>query len=85
LINAILLAAQATIPSTPTWSFKVAAVMILTNILALAIVRYATQERGSKPPSPIPGFGVPQLLAATSFGHILGAGIILGLGSSGVL
>ena len=85
MINSILLAAQATVPPTPEWSFAVGLVMIVCNILGLAIVRFATQNRGSKPPSPVPGFGVPQLLAGTSFGHILGAGAILGLTNTGVL
>jgi photosystem I subunit X len=85
LINSILLAAQATVPPTPEWSFSVGLVMIVCNILGLVIVRFATQNRGSKPPSPVPGFGFPQLLAGTSFGHILGAGAILGLTNTGVL
>jgi photosystem I subunit 10 len=31
------------------------------------------------------GFGIPELLATTSFGHILGAGAILGLTNAGIL
>lgn len=86
MIHSILLAAaQATVPPTPTWSFSTALVMIICNILGLAIARYATQDRGTKPPSPVPGFGLPQLLAGTCFGHILGAGTILGLANAGVL
>jgi photosystem I subunit 10 len=85
LINSILLAAQVLNVRSDNWSLQVGAVMILCNILALAIVRYATQDRGSKPASPVPGYGVPQLIAAAAFGHILGAGVILGLTNTGAL
>lgn len=85
MINSILLAAQTVSIRSDNWSLQVGVVMILCNILALVIVRYATQDRGSKPASPIPGFGLPQLIAGACFGHIIGAGVILGLTNSGVL
>jgi photosystem I subunit 10 len=31
------------------------------------------------------GFGVPELLATLSLGHIIGAGVILGLANAGAL
>lgn len=31
------------------------------------------------------GFGLPELLAVGSFGHILGAGMILGMSNAGLL
>ncbi|MCL1469721.1 photosystem I reaction center subunit PsaK [Argonema antarcticum] len=85
MINSIVLAVQATVPNTPAWSPTIGLVMIICNILGLAIARFATQDRGSKPPSPIPTLGFPQLLAGTSFGHILGAGVILGLTNVGAI
>ncbi|HEY9298304.1 MAG TPA: photosystem I reaction center subunit PsaK [Phormidium sp.] len=85
MIHSILLASQIVNVRSSNWSVQLAAVMIVCNILALLIVRYATQDRGSKPASPVPGFGLPQLIAGTSFGHILGAGAILGLTNAGVL
>lgn len=85
MIHSILLAAQATVPATPVWSLKIGLVMVICNILGLVLVRIGTQDRGSKPPSPVPGFGFPQLLAGTSFGHILGAGAILGLTNIGAI
>lgn len=85
MINSILLAAQVLNVRSENWSLQVGVVMILCNILALVIVRYATQDRGTKPASPVPGFGLPQLIAGTCFGHILGAGVILGLTNTGVL
>jgi photosystem I subunit X len=57
----------------------------------VAIGRYAIQQRGLGPgrPGPSPdlckGFGIAELLATFSFGHILGAGMILGLSTAGVL
>lgn len=76
---------------TIEWSPNIAIVMIAANLFAIAIGRYAIQGRGKGPALPVQvpglfeGFGVPELLATTSFGHILGAGIILGLSNAGIL
>lgn len=65
--------------------------MSLSCLFAVAIGRFAIQKRGAGPSLPLEvpalfdGFGVPELLATMSFGHILGAGIILGLTNAGVL
>jgi photosystem I subunit X len=73
------------------WSWNVALVMIVCNLVAIVIGRYAIQNRGKGPSLPVSlpaifdGFGVPELLATTSFGHVLGAGAILGLRASGLL
>ena len=81
----------ATVPSTPEWSIKVALIMVTCNLFAIAIGRSAIQQRGVGPTLPVSlpglfdGFGVPELLATTSFGHLLGAGMILGLGNAGLL
>jgi photosystem I subunit X len=81
----------AAMPQTPEWSFKVALVMISANLFAIAIGYYAIKNRGSGPNLPVEmpamftGFGIPELLATTSFGHVLGAGFILGLGNAGLL
>jgi photosystem I subunit 10 len=88
LFNVSLLAAA---PYTAGWSWNVAVVMIVCNLIAIAIGRFAIQNRGKGPSLPVSlpaifdGFGVPELLATTSFGHILGAGTILGLRASGLL
>ena len=90
-MNSILLVAQAATPATPEWSLKVAIVMITCNLFALVIGRYAIQKPGVGPslPAQLPaiftGFGFPELLATTSFGHLLGAGMILGLANAGLL
>ena len=78
-------------PSTVDWNPSVALVMIMCNLFAIAIGRYAIQKSGEGPDLPVPKpevwdkFGLPELLATTSFGHILGAGMILGLSNAGVL
>lgn len=82
--------AQAT-PSTAAWSPQVGLIMVTCNLFAIAIGRYAIQKSGVGPTLPVSlpglfdGFGVPELLATASLGHILGAGMILGLGSAGLL
>jgi photosystem I subunit X len=79
------------IPPVGEWSPSVGLVMIVCNLLAIAIGRYAIQQRGVGPALPVEvpalftGFGLPELLATTSFGHVLGAGAILGLRNSGVI
>ncbi|MEK0182034.1 MULTISPECIES: photosystem I reaction center subunit PsaK [Microcoleus] len=93
IYSSLLLVAQSTIPSTPEWSPMVALTMILCNLLAIAIGYYGInkQNRGKGPALPLvmpgmfKGFGIPELLATTSLGHLLGAGVILGLGNAGVL
>lgn len=79
----------ATVPHTPTWSPKVAAVMIVCNILAIAIGKFTIKYPSEGPQMPSPslfgGFGLPAVLGTTSFGHLLGAGAILGLANLGVL
>jgi photosystem I subunit X len=88
LINSILLAATAT---SHDWSPSVGLVMILCNLFAIAIGRYAIKNRGKGPALPVAvpalweGFGIPELLATTSLGHIIGAGVITGLQNSGAL
>ena len=90
MISNFVLAVQQA-PSTTDWNPTVAIVMILSNLFCIAIGRYAIQNSGQGPSLPVPKpevwdkFGLPELLATTSLGHILGAGIILGLSNAGVL
>ena len=91
LTSSLMFAIQATVPRTPNWTWQVGLVMILCNLLAIVIGRFAIQNPGKGPKLPIalPGlednFGVPELLATTSFGHVIGAAVILGLSNAGVL
>ncbi|TVR15992.1 MAG: photosystem I reaction center subunit PsaK [Phormidium sp. GEM2.Bin31] len=74
---------------TSPWSFQVGIIMVFCNLFAIAIGRYAIQKRGVGPALPISvpglfeGFGWSELLATASLGHILGAGMILGLSGAG--
>ena len=88
MFNNLMLLAVATTGNTVTWSPKVAIIMIFCNILALVIGKFAIANQTAGPKLPIFGFdaiGLPALLAITSFGHILGAGLILGLANTGAL
>ncbi|MEB3355356.1 MAG: photosystem I reaction center subunit PsaK [Synechococcales bacterium] len=81
----------ATTPSTASWSPSVGLIMVTCNLFAIVVGYYAIQQRGRGPALPVTlpaiftGFGLPELLATASFGHILGAGMILGLSSAGLL
>jgi photosystem I subunit X len=78
------------VAQTPEWSVGVAITMILCNLFVLSIGRFAIKQRGQGPALPVAlpdlfeGFGLPELLATMSLGHVLGAGMILGLGNAGV-
>ncbi|AFY76993.1 MAG: photosystem I reaction center subunit PsaK [Hydrococcus sp. C42_A2020_068] len=91
MISTLIMAAQTNVPSTSEWNLSVAIVMIFCNLLAIVIGYFAIQNTGAGPDLPIPqlasrkSFGLPELLATTSFGHILGAGMILGLSNAGIL
>jgi photosystem I subunit 10 len=74
---------------TIEWNPNVAAVMIGCNILAIVIGKLTIRQQNV-------GLGLPAskffggmshgaMLGVTSFGHVLGAGAILGLSRMGVL
>ncbi|NET02562.1 MAG: photosystem I reaction center subunit PsaK [Sphaerospermopsis sp. SIO1G2] len=69
------------------WTPSVGIIMIIANIFAIAFGKFTVENYSSEPAVPSPqffgGFGLPAVLATTAFGHILGAGIILGLHSIG--
>lgn len=68
--------------NTAQWSIQNSIIMIVSNLVAILIGRYAIEMRGLGPSLPtIAGFGLSELVATTSLGHILGAGTILGLKS----
>lgn len=90
MLSNIFILAQTT-PTTTPWNLSVGIIMIFANLFAVIIGYFAIQQTGKGPSLPFPqlaskkSFGLPELLATTSFGHILGAGIILGLSSAGIL
>ena len=74
---------------TVEWSTNVGLIMIVCNILAIAIGQLNIQQKGVGPAMPggpfFGGMGVAEMLATTSLGHIIGAGVILGLSGTGAL
>ena len=84
-----LILAAANAPSTVSWSPKVAFVMIACNIVAIAFGKFTMKNPSADPQLPSPqlfgGMGLPALLGTTSLGHLLGAGVILGLANAGAL
>lgn len=74
--------------NTYNWSTQIACIMIVCNLICIIAGRYAIQIRGLGPSIPLgslEGFGLPELLATTSLGHVVGAGTIIGLRSIGVI
>lgn len=85
----LLLAEITRTVSTHPWSPTTAIIMIVCNILAIAIGKYTIKYPNAGPQLPASnmfgGFGLPAVLATTSFGHIIGAGVIIGLSNLGVI
>ena len=79
----------AAVPTTVEWNTNVGLTMIICNIVAIAIGKFSMKNIDAPPKLPgdmfFGGMGLPALLATTSFGHLLGAGVILGLVNSGAL
>jgi photosystem I subunit 10 len=77
------------VPQTATWSAKIASIMISSNILCIIAGRYTIQVKGAGSPLALNGsfssFTLPELLASTSLGHMVGSGIILGFAYMGLL
>ena len=77
------------VPQTAEWSAKTASVMILSNLACISAGRYIIQAKGQGPalPGPVSALGInlPELIATTCLGHIIGAGSILGLGYLGII
>lgn len=74
---------------TIEWNPNVAAVMIGCNVLAIVIGRLTIRQQnvglGLPAGSFFGGMSHGAMLGVTSFGHVLGAGAILGLSGMGVL
>lgn len=77
------------VPQTTEWSATTCFIMIISNIMSIVIGKSVIEVKGAGPSLPLAGafsnFGLPELLATTSFGHIIGCGAILGLSYIGVL
>jgi len=78
-----------TVPNTVEWNLNVGITMIVCNIIAIAIAKYNIQQPNVGPQMPSPnlfgGFSLAAVIGTTCFGHVLGAGVILGLARLGAL
>ena len=71
------------------WSPTIGLIMLICNVLAIAFGKATikNQSTGAAMPSAnmFGGFGLGAVLGTTCFGHVLGAGVILGLTNMGVI
>ena len=76
-------------PATVSWSPKVAMVMIVCNIIAIAIGKATIKQpnEGAQLPNAVffGGMSHAALLGTTSLGHIIGIGAIQGLAARGII
>ena len=91
MFSTLMILAETTPVLTSQWNLSVGVIMITANVFTFILGYFAIQKTGAGPDLPLPQlaskkkFGLPELLATASFGHILGAGIILGLSNAGLL
>ncbi len=89
MYTSLLFTLASTVPTTLEWSPKIAIVMIICNVIAIAFGKFTIQkpsEGGALPAGNMfGGMSLGALLGTTSFGHILGVGVILGLANAGAL
>jgi photosystem I subunit X len=79
MLSNILVAAT---PLSQAWSPTIAIVMVVANILGVLAAAGVKHKVGPQLPG---GISLAQVIGGTCFGHILGAGAILGLTSQGVI
>jgi photosystem I subunit X len=74
---------------TVEWSPTIGLIMVVCNILAIAFGKLTIKNPSVGPAMPssnmFGGFGLGAVLGTTCFGHILGAGTILGLSYIGAI
>jgi photosystem I subunit X len=80
MLHSTLLLAAA-VPMSQTWSPTIAIVMVVANVLGLAAAANSKVKAGPK----VGPLTMGQAIGGTSFGHLLGAGAILGLTAIGVI
>jgi photosystem I subunit X len=87
MLISTLLATVADTTSSLEWSPVVGGIMVAANVVAIALAKAGIKYPSAPPATPSPsffgGFGLPAILGTTSLGHILGAGVILGLHNIG--
>jgi photosystem I subunit X len=80
MLNSTLLLAAAT-PLSQVWSPTIAIVMVVANVLGV-LAAAGAKKAGPALPG---GFTIGQFIGGTCFGHLLGAGAILGLTAIGTI
>ena len=79
----------AVVPRSLDWTPSIGITMLISNIVAIAFGKFTIQNPNVGTPVPsaslFGGFGLGAVLGTTAFGHILGAGVILGLSNFGIL
>jgi photosystem I subunit X len=84
LISSTLLTAIASVPVTPLWSPTVGGIISGSCLVAL-LLTFKIKKPLVGPKFPILPISIPAFVAAMCFGHIIGAGIVLGLSNTGRL
>ncbi|MEG4148875.1 photosystem I reaction center subunit PsaK [Microcoleus sp. Pol12B5] len=76
-------------PRTVEWSPTIGLIMILCNVLAIAIGKSTIQKPHTGPAMPsssmFGGLSLGAVVGTMAFGHVLGAGTILGLSYIGAI
>lgn len=91
MIHSILLAVQQTVPQTPSGNSNQFLIMGICMVLGVIIAKIGIQNKGKGSSLPLlqpflgRDFGVPELLAGLSIGHLLGVGAVLGLANLGAI
>ena len=80
MLHSTLLLAAA-VQMSQAWSPTIAIVMVVANVLGVAAAAGSKVKAGPK----LGPLTVAQVIGGTCFGHLLGAGAILGLTSMGVI
>ena len=78
----MLLAVQATVPPTPQWSPTVGIIISLSSLVVL-LLSFRIEKPLVGPRFPLLPISIPTFIAAMAFGHVIGAGIVLGLTNIG--
>jgi photosystem I subunit X len=69
------------VPMSQAWSPTIAIVMVVANVMGV-LAATTTKKAG---PALFGGLTIAQVIGGTCFGHLLGAGAILGLTGIGVI
>jgi photosystem I subunit X len=80
MLHSTLLLAAA-VPMSQAWSPTIAIVMVVANVLGVAAAASSKVKAGPT----VGPLTMGQAIGGTCFGHLLGAGAILGLTSMGVI